>query len=384
MSGVNTYKDGVVARLYKGLQGLVKARKITLRRGRGQARRPGHRRGRRRSATRAGTSCWPPARTRSRCPAWRSTAAGHHHRPRAQPGPRARVASSCSAAASSASSSPASWKSFGADVTDRRGAAAPRPARGRGISKLLERAVPQAQINFKPGTPLRPASSTTDGRREGHARGRRARSRPSCCSSPSAAARSPPDLGYEEARRHDGPRLRPGRRAPAHQRRQRLRRRRPRPRPPARARRLPQGIFVAEQIAGPEPAGRSTTTGIPRVTYCDPEVASVGLTEAQAKEKYGATRSRPSRTTSAATARARSSRPPAPSSSSARQGRPRGRRPHGRRPGRRADRRGPADLQLGGAARPRSRQLIHAHPTQNEALGEAHLALAGKPLHAHG
>jgi hypothetical protein len=29
-------------------------------------------------------------------------------------------------------------------------------------------------------------------------------------------------------------------------------------------------------------------------------------------------------------------------------------------------------------------QLIHAHPTQNEALGEAHLALAGKPLHAHG
>jgi dihydrolipoamide dehydrogenase len=25
---------------------------------------------------------------------------------------------------------------------------------------------------------------------------------------------------------------------------------------------------------------------------------------------------------------------------------------------------------------------VHAHPTQNEALGEAHLALAGKPLHA--
>ena len=27
--------------------------------------------------------------------------------------------------------------------------------------------------------------------------------------------------------------------------------------------------------------------------------------------------------------------------------------------------------------------LIHAHPTQNEAFGEAHLALAGKPLHSH-
>ncbi|CAM5722343.1 dihydrolipoyl dehydrogenase [Streptomyces californicus] len=37
----------------------------------------------------------------------------------------------------------------------------------------------------------------------------------------------------------------------------------------------------------------------------------------------------------------------------------------------------PADLQLGGAAR-RGRQLIHAHPTQNEAMGEAHLALAGE------
>jgi dihydrolipoamide dehydrogenase len=29
-------------------------------------------------------------------------------------------------------------------------------------------------------------------------------------------------------------------------------------------------------------------------------------------------------------------------------------------------------------------QLIHAHPTQSEAVGEAHLALAGKPLHVHG
>ncbi len=28
-------------------------------------------------------------------------------------------------------------------------------------------------------------------------------------------------------------------------------------------------------------------------------------------------------------------------------------------------------------------QFIHAHPTQNEALGEAALALAGKPLHSH-
>jgi dihydrolipoamide dehydrogenase len=48
-----------------------------------------------------------------------------------------------------------------------------------------------------------------------------------------------------------------------------------------------QGIFVAEEIAGLNPAP-IVESGIPRVTYCDPEVASVGLTEAQARERYGA------------------------------------------------------------------------------------------------
>lgn len=28
-------------------------------------------------------------------------------------------------------------------------------------------------------------------------------------------------------------------------------------------------------------------------------------------------------------------------------------------------------------------RLVHAHPTQNDAIGEAAFALAGKPLHAH-
>ena len=28
-------------------------------------------------------------------------------------------------------------------------------------------------------------------------------------------------------------------------------------------------------------------------------------------------------------------------------------------------------------------QLIHPHPTQSEAIGEAHLLMAGKPLHVH-
>jgi dihydrolipoamide dehydrogenase len=50
-----------------------------------------------------------------------------------------------------------------------------------------------------------------------------------------------------------------------------------------------QGIFVAEDIAGLSPAVIDEA-GIPRVTYCEPEVASVGLTEAQAKDKLGADR----------------------------------------------------------------------------------------------
>ena len=72
---VRTYKDGVVSRLYKGLQGLVKSRGIQFVEGEGRLA----------SATSVQvgdttytgrTSCWPPARCRGPCPAWRSTAAG--------------------------------------------------------------------------------------------------------------------------------------------------------------------------------------------------------------------------------------------------------------------------------------------------------------------
>ena len=45
---------------------------------------------------------------------------------------------------------------------------------------------------------------------------------------------------------------------------------------------------------------------------------------------------------------------------------------------------GEAQLIVGWEALPEEvAAFVHAHPTQNEALGEAHLALAGKPLHAH-
>ena len=49
---------------------------------------------------------------------------------------------------------------------------------------------------------------------------------------------------------------------------------------------------MAEHIAG-DPVVPIDYAGVPRITYCDPEVASVGLTEAQAAETPTApTRSR--------------------------------------------------------------------------------------------
>ncbi|MET0197369.1 MAG: dihydrolipoyl dehydrogenase, partial [Rhodococcus fascians] len=46
------------------------------------------------------------------------------------------------------------------------------------------------------------------------------------------------------------------------------------------------GIFVAEHIAGLKPTA-VPDENIPRVTYSNPEIASVGLTEAQAIERHG-------------------------------------------------------------------------------------------------
>jgi dihydrolipoamide dehydrogenase len=142
-----------------------------------------------------------------------------------------------------------------------------------------------------------------------------------------------------------------------------------------------QGIFVAEQIAGLNPAP-IVESGIPRVTYCDPEIASVGVTEAQAKEKYGDGnvetynynlggngRSRILGTQGFVKLVRQKDGPVV------------GIHMIGARIGEQV---GEAQLIVNWEALPAEvAQLVHAHPTQNEALGEAHLALAGKPLHAH-
>jgi dihydrolipoamide dehydrogenase len=142
-----------------------------------------------------------------------------------------------------------------------------------------------------------------------------------------------------------------------------------------------QGIFVAEEIAGldPQPIDEN---GIPRVTYSHPEIASVGLDEAGASEQYGADgietitydlggngKSQILKTQGFVKLIRRKDGPVV------------GVHLVGDRVGELI---GEAQLIYNWEAHAEDvAPLVHAHPTQNEALGEAHLALAGKPLHAH-
>jgi dihydrolipoamide dehydrogenase len=141
-----------------------------------------------------------------------------------------------------------------------------------------------------------------------------------------------------------------------------------------------QGIFVAEDIAGQNPRVIDES-GIPRVTYCNPEVASVGLTEAAAKEKYGSAETYVYNLagngksqilkTSGGVKLVKSPEGPVVGITLV-----------GERVGELI---GEAQLIYNWEATPEDvAPLIHAHPTQTEALGEAFLALAGKPLHVHG
>jgi dihydrolipoamide dehydrogenase len=140
-----------------------------------------------------------------------------------------------------------------------------------------------------------------------------------------------------------------------------------------------QGIFVAEDIAGLEPTAIDES-GIPRVTYSHPEIASVGLNEDAAREAYGEDETLTYDLGGNGKSQILGTQ---------------GfvkliRRPDGPVVGvhlvgdRVGELIGEAQLIYNWEAHAKDvAPLVHAHPTQNEALGEAHLALAGKPLHAH-
>jgi dihydrolipoamide dehydrogenase len=144
-----------------------------------------------------------------------------------------------------------------------------------------------------------------------------------------------------------------------------------------------EGILVAERVAG-LPVTPIDYDGVPRITYCDPEVASVGLTSAQAAERGlktveftynlgGNGRSVILQTQGAAKVIALSEEDGP--------GRVVGIHLVGSHVGELI---AEAQLIYNWDAEPSDvAQLIHPHPTQSDAIGEAHLALAGKPLHVH-
>ena len=377
MPGVNAYKDGVVGRLYKGLMGLIKGRGITVVEGTGKL--TG-----RRTVEVDGTSYVGKAVV---------LASGSYSR--SLPGldvDGKRVLTSEQAL--HLESVPSSvivlgggvigcefasvWRSFGADVTIVEALPHLVPSEDEQSSKALERAFRKRKISFSTDTRFESVKTTDSGVTLTVEGGKTFEADLLLV----AVGRGPvtDGLGYEEqgiamergfvtaderCRTNVEGVYAVGDIVPGLQ---------------LAHRGFQQGVLVAEELAGlsPEPIDE---TGIPRVTYCEPEVASVGLTEAQAREQHG----------EAVETLTYDLGGNGKSQILATQGFVKlvrvtdgpvvGVHMVGARVGELV---GEAQLIYNWDAEADDvAALIHAHPTQNEAFGEAHLALAGKPLHSH-
>ncbi|MEI7443110.1 MAG: dihydrolipoyl dehydrogenase [Actinomycetes bacterium] len=375
MTKVNEYKDGVIGRLYKGLQGLVKSRDITYVEGTGTLVAPNviEVNGQRYEGKNIVLATGSFART--------------------LPGLDITGRIMTSDQALTIDYVPASviilgggvigvefasvWRSFGVDVTVVEGLPNLVPAEDAAVSKAMERAFRKRGIDFKVGVRFQNAVQDAQGVTVTLESGDTLRADLLLV----AVGRGPrtENLGYEaqginmdrgfvltnERLATNVPGvfavgdIVPGLQL-AH-------------------RGFQQGIFVAEEIAGLAPQSIDES-GIPRVTYSEPEIASIGYTEAQAKEKYGEIesyeynlggngKSQILGTTGFIKLIRQKDGPVV------------GVHMIGSRVGELI---GEAQLIYNWEAYPSEvANLVHAHPTQNEAMGEAHLALAGKPLHAH-
>ena len=276
------------------------------------------------------------------------------------------------------------WRSFGADVTIVEMAPQLLPLEDESSAKVLQRVFRRRGIKFELDTPFQSVSSTDNGVSVALGNGKSLEAEVLLV----AVGRAPvsADLGYEEAgvattRGYvdvDGycrtsvpnvfavgdlvatPQL-------AHVG-------------------FAEGILVAEQIGGLE-TRPIDYDGVPRITYSDPEVASVGITSAQAAERElnvveviyplgGNGKSVILQTQGQAKVLAE-----APEAPGDKPGRVLGVHLVGSRVGELI---AEAQLIVNWDAEPDDvAALIHPHPTQSEIIGEAHLALAGKPLHFH-
>jgi dihydrolipoamide dehydrogenase len=378
MAGVNSYKDGVVARLFKGLTGLISSRGITVIEGEGRV--TGDRQ------VTVGDRAYSGKHLVLASGSYSKSLPGldvdgervitSEHALRLDRVPTSVIVLGGGVIGCEFASV---WKSFGADVTIIE--ALPRlvAAEDEASSKALERAFRKRKIAFRTGTPFQSVKTTDTGVAVTVEGGDVIEAELLLV----AVGRGPSTsgLGYEEAgvamdrgfvladercRTNVDGVYAVGDIVPGLQ---------------LAHRGFQQGIFVAEDIAGLDPQPIDET-GIPRVTYSHPEIASVGLNESAAVEAYGADgietltydlggngKSQILKTQGFVKLIRRKDGPVV------------GVHLVGDRVGELI---GEAQLIYNWEAHAEDvAPLVHAHPTQNEALGEAHLALAGKPLHAH-
>jgi len=377
MAGVNTYKDGVISRLHKGLQGLVKSRAITYVEGHGKliSKNTVEVNGEKYVGKNIVLATGSYAKTLPGLEIDGKQIITSDHGTKLDYVPKSVIVLGGGVIGCEFASV---WKSFGAEVTIIEGLPHLIALEDESSSKQLERAFRKRGINFELGTFFKSVSKNADGVTVTLENGKTFSAEILMVS----VGRGPvsANLGYEEA----GISMDRGYVLVDDKCRTNV------PGIWAVGDLIPtlqlahvgfaEGMLVAEEIAGLNPRPINYD-GIPRVTYSDPEVASVGLTTAEAKKRghdiielsydlAGNGKAQILNTAGSIKLIAEKNGPIL------------GVHMVGARVG---ELLAEAELIFNWEARADDvASLIHAHPTLSEAMGEAHMALAGKPLHAHG
>ena len=378
IAAVHQYKDGVIGRLFKGLSGLIASRGITVVQGEGRLVSP--------TAVEANGERYEG----------RHVVLATGSTPKSLPGLEIdgnRVISSDHALVLDRVPASAvilgggvigvefasAWKSFGVDVTIVEALPHLVPVEDENSSKLLERAFRRRGIKFELGSRFAGVEYTDSGVRVSLENGRTVEAELLLV----AVGRGPVSagLGYEE----QGVATDRGYVLADEYCRTNV------PTISAVGDLIPtlqlahvgfaEGILVAERVAGLNPRPIDYF-GVPRVTYCDPEVASVGLTEALAVERYGSDKVVTLKYNLGGNGKSQILKTAGEVKIvQEKDGAVVGVHMVGARTGELV---AEAPLIYNWEAVPEDvAQLIHPHPTQSEALGEAFLALAGKPRHVH-
>ncbi len=379
MKGVNNYKDQVISRLYKGLQGLVKSRGVTYIEGEGRLSSP--------TTVHIGDTAYTGKHIVLATGSYARSLPGlevdggrvvtSDHALTLDYVPRSAVILGGGVIGVEFASV---WKSFGADVTVIEALPHLVPAEDEANSKLLERAVRKRGIAFELGVRFSGVEHTATGVRVSLENGKTFDADLLLV----AVGRGPVSsgLGYEQAgvtvdrgyvqvdeycRTGVAGIYAVGDLIPTLQ---------------LAHVGFAEGILVAEHIGGLNPRPIDYD-GVPRIAYCEPEVASVGLTEVQARAKFGDEQITTVGYDLAGNGKAQILKTAgAVKLVAVKNGPVVGVHMVGARVGELI-----AEAQLiynWEAEADDVASLLHAHPTQSEAMGEAHLALAGKPLHSHG